>query len=208
MLSKRRRLWADILTWSDLRFFIHSLTLASRNKLHGPGHVLICSNALCIVEQFRSVIGFILLYCTRTLPNISRRNGIPRQCHYCPLSLTLFVRNGLFNQNANWYEGSRGSQPCLPWRLGRLPRSRIIFPTSCSLYQAYRSLQSRASALVGRKKNGLSKGIQRLKWRYDRCATKAELWPDAGDTCARHRVSEDDSRWNDEPFPVCSRTAC
>lgn len=72
------------------------------------------------------------------------------------------------------------------------------------LYQAH-SLPNRA---LRREKSRLSKKIQHLKWRYDRCATKAELWLDVRDTCVRHRVSEDDSRWNDGPFPVYSRTVC
>lgn len=54
----------------------------------------------------------------------------------------------------------------------------------------------------------ISKSGKRLKQRYDRCATKAELWLDVEDTCVRRHVSEDGSRWSDEPFPVYCRMVC
>lgn len=110
-----------------------------------------------------------------------------------------------FNRNTNWYGESQRKSRIIRRQFEDSCRTEKQYsPTFRLLYQA-RSLPNRA---LQREKSRLSKEVQHLKWRYDRCATKAELWLDARDTCVRHRVSEDDSRWNDGPFPVYSRTVC
>lgn len=127
------------------------------------------------------------------------------RCHYCPLSLALFVRNSIRSTEIRIdTKNFRGSHVSFVDNSKDFCRAEKQYSTTFRLLYQARLLPNRA---LRREKDRLSKEVQHLKWRYDRCATKAELWPDARDTCVRHRVSEDDSRWNDGPFPVYSRTA-
>lgn len=80
---------------------------------------------------YRRVTSFIhcLDFCTvlSYSPSIFR-GGTPRQCHYCPLSLTLFVRNGSFQPECELI--LKFTRKLIMHTLGRLSLARRIFSTA------------------------------------------------------------------------------